>query len=208
MTHSLHRQGSIQTLKDDYVVLARAARGINYEGDEPKLRRIAEIVFEEGPVNAGYSAHNATMINGKWTKEVAMASQESTHHFIACFDSREKVRRVLKRLKEEDLGISIVVSGLTDEVIAMAREVGLKPHTINLSLGIRGRKDLLAEPQVLELTTMCGHGLVAQKLVRKAVDDVRAGRRTAENAAEMVGAPCICGIVNITRAARLLEGDS
>jgi len=205
MTHSLHRQGSIESLKNDFVMYARCSRGINTEGAEPKVRRIVEIVFDEGPTNAGDSPHHASMADGKLTRETALEFQKNTRGFISCFDDREKMKRILRRLKEEELGISIVVSGLIDDVMEMAREVGLKPHTINLSLGIRGKKELLPGPEVAELTTMCGHGLVPSKLVEKAIAEVRAGTRSPEDAARMVGKPCICGIVNLTRAARLLD---
>ncbi len=205
MTHSLHRQGSRESLKNDYVMYARCARGFNLEGAAPKVRRIVEIVFDEGPVNAGDSPHNASIAAGTLDREKAIEYQENTRGFICCFDSRERMKRVLERLKEEDVGISIVVSGLIDEVMGMAREVGLQPHTINLSLGIRGKKELLPGPEVLEFTTMCGHGLVASHLVEKAVAEVRAGRMTPEEGARLAGKPCICGIVNLTRAASMLR---
>jgi hypothetical protein len=48
------------------------------------------------------------MANGKWNKEIATASQEGSHNFIACFTDREKVKRVLEKLKEEELSISIL----------------------------------------------------------------------------------------------------
>lgn len=207
MTHSLHRQGSIESLKNDYVMYARNSRGINAEGSGSKLRRIAEIVFDEGPNNAGASDHNATIANGRWSREVALASQAGARGFICCFNSREKMKRVLERLKEEGLGISIVVSGLIDEVMGMARELGLKPHTINISLGIRGKTELLPDPETMEFTTMCGHALVSASLVKKAVAEVKAGIRTPEEAALMVGQPCICGIVNLARAAEMLGQD-
>lgn len=205
MTHSLHRLGSIESLKNDYVMYARCSRGINLEGAEPKVRRIVEIVFDEGPTNAGDSPHHASIADGKLTRETALEFQKNTRGFICCFSDREKVKRVLARLKEEDLGISIVVSGLIDEVMGMARELELKPHTINLSLGIRGKKKLLPHPEVMEFTTMCGHGLVAASLVEKAIAEMKAGTKTAEDAARMVGIPCICGIVNLKRAAGMLE---
>ncbi len=204
MTHSLHRQGSVESLKNDYVMYARCARGINMETAEPQVKRIVEIVFDEGPNNSGASTERASMANGTWTRERALASQKGTHGFICCFDDREKMKRVLGRLKEEDLGISIVVSGLIDEVMGMAKELGLKPHTINLSLGIRGKKELLPGPEVMEFTTMCGHALVASPLVEKALADIRSGRKTIPEAARMTGEPCICGIFNLTRAAGLL----
>ncbi len=205
MTHSLHRQGSVESLKNDYVMYARCSRGVNMEGADPKVRRIVEIVFDEGPNNAGDSPHHSSIAAGTLTREDALEYQENTRGFICCFDDREKMKRVLQRLKEEDLGISIVVSGLIDEVRGLAREVGLKPHTINLSLGIWGKQELLPGPEVLELGTMCGHGLIPTKLVKKVVAEVEAGRRTPEEGARMIGKPCICGIVNLTRAAKLLE---
>ena len=205
MTHSLHREGSVDSLKNDYVMYARCARGINMEAAEPKVKRIVEIVFDEGPVNSGSSNCRANMATATWDREIALASQKDTHGFICCFSDREKMKRVLQRLKEEDLGISIVVSGLIDEVMGMAREVGLKPHTINLSLGIRGKKELLPGREILELTTMCGHALVARSLVEKAISEVKAGTKTPEEAARMLGKPCICGIVNLERAATLLR---
>ncbi len=204
----MHRQGSIESLKNDFVMYARCSRGINLDGAEPKVRRIVEIVFDEGPTNAGDSPHHSSIAAGTLTREKALEYQEDTRGFICCFDDREKMKRVLERLKEEDLGISIVVSGLIEDVKGLAREVGLKPHTINLSLGIWGKKELLPGPEVMEFGTMCGHGLVATSLVKKAVAEVRAGTKTAEEAARMVGKPCICGIVNLTRAAQMLEKTS
>ncbi len=204
MTHSLHRQGSVESLKNDFVMYARCSRGINMEGADPKVRRIVEIVFDEGPTNAGDSPHRASIAAGNLTREYAIAIQENTRGFICCFDDKEKMKRVLQKLKEEDLGISIVVSGLVDDVRGLAREVGLKPHTINLSMGIWGKTELLPGPDVLEFGTMCGHGLVPTKLVNKAVAEVRAGRMTPEEGARMVGKPCLCGIVNLTRAANML----
>ncbi len=205
MTHSLHRQGSVESLKNDFVMYARCSRGINLDGAEPKVRRIVNIVFDEGPTNSGDSPHHASIADGRLTREKALEYQKDTRGFICCFNSREKMKRVLTRIKEEDLGISIVVSGLIDDVMAMAAEVGLKPHTINLSLGIRGKKELLPGPEVLEYSTMCGHGLVASNLVKKVTAEVRAGKRTPEEGARMIGKPCICGILNLERAARLLE---
>jgi len=205
MTHSLHRQGTVESLKNDYVMYARSAKGINMETAREKLMRIVEIAFEEGLNNSGSSYHRASVAAGNWDKEAAMAAQKDTYGFICCYDDREKMKRVLERLKEEDLGISIVVSGLIDQVMDMAREVGLQPHTINLSLGIRGKKELLPGPEVLEFTSMCGHALVANNLVRKAMEDVKTGAKTPEEAARMVGTPCLCGIVNLTRAAEKLQ---
>lgn len=208
MTHSLHRQGSVESLKNDYVMYARCARGLNLDGAAPKVRRIVEIVFDEGPDNAGDSPHHSSIADGKLTREKALEYQENTRGFICCFNDRDRMKRVLQRVKDEDIGISIVVSGVIEDVMEMAREVGATPHTINLSLGIRGKKELMPPPEVCEFTTMCGHGMVASRLVDKAIADVRAGKVAAAAAARMLAEPCICGIVNMDRAARLLEQTS
>lgn len=208
MTHSLHRQGSVESLKNDFVIFAYSSKGINMAGAPPKLRRIAEVVFDAGPVNAGTSRRNKSIANGLWDKETAMADQEDARSFICCFDDREKVKQVLSTLRDEELGISVVVSGLIDQVMEMAAELQLNPHTINLSAGVLGKKDLLPEAPVIDFTTMCGHSLIPNDLVRKAIDEVRAGTKTPEEAAVMAAVPCNCGIVNIARAARLLSANS
>jgi hypothetical protein len=76
--------------------------------------------------------------------------------------------------------------------------------TINLSLGIRGKKELLPGPEVMGMTGMCGHALVASSLVEKALAGVKAGKNTVAEAARMGGKPCICGIANLTQAAHPL----
>ncbi|NIO07214.1 MAG: hypothetical protein GTO40_04150, partial [Deltaproteobacteria bacterium] len=77
----------------------------------------------------------------------------------SAFHGREKLKEALIRLKEADEGISIVVSGLIDRVREIVSEIGLNPHTINLSLGIHGRTDRLPPPDIRQFTTMCGHGM-------------------------------------------------
>ena len=79
------------------------------------------------------------------------------------------------------------------------------PHTVEHSLGVWGKTDLLPDEEVLQISTMCGHGMVSFGLIEKAVADVKAGRSTPEQAARELAAPCVCGIFNPTRAAELLR---
>jgi len=81
----------------------------------------------------------------------------------------------------------------------------MKPHTINLSLGIIGKTELLPEEGILELTTMCGHALISAALVRKGIREVACGEKTPREASNMVGKPCVCGIYNLDRSDRLLS---
>ena len=44
MSHSLHRYGPVESLRGDYCIYARAAKGVNRgEGVGDKLRKILEI---------------------------------------------------------------------------------------------------------------------------------------------------------------------
>ncbi|MBC7338704.1 MAG: hypothetical protein H5U04_02390 [Firmicutes bacterium] len=203
MTHSLHRRGSSASLANDYVILVTPAVGFNDEGAPDKLREALEVVLEAGPANIGSYA-TGTVFAGATPEEIRKGLWEQPR--VRCaFAGREQVKRVLEELKKKDLGLSVTVSGLTDEVLDLAREVGLKPHSINLSLGVWGNTAALPSEDVLEFVTMCGHGLISRYLVEKAIDLVRRGRRTPEQAARMIAPPCVCGIFNPVRAAELFR---
>ena len=53
MTHSLHRVGIVDDLKEDYVILAMLATGINDKSpnSRQKLVKIAEILNQYNPTN-------------------------------------------------------------------------------------------------------------------------------------------------------------
>ena len=205
MTHSLHRRGSVDSLKDDFVFIARSSLDVNRKNCGPKFQRIRQILHEAGPTNAGSMETGGNIARGAFLKEWLARDSDDTI-IAATFSSKAKVRQVLQRLKQEDLGISITISGLIDEVFGLAKEVGLKPHTVNLSLGVHGRTDLLPPEEILQVTTMCGHALCAKSLAGKLKDEVAAGRLTAEEAARQLAEPCVCGIFNTERAAALLKG--
>ena len=76
----------------------------------------------------------------------------------------------------------------------MSKELGIKPHSINLSLDIWGKKEELPSEEILEFVTMCGHGLISQHLVKKVIEDVKSGKKTPRDAAVLIGQPCVCGI--------------
>jgi hypothetical protein len=121
------------------------------------------------------------------------------------FSDIEAVRQVIEEIVQADLGMSIVVSGLVDEVFEMSQRIGLQPHTVNFSLGIGGCVERLPEPAVLDLVTMCGHGMVSATLVERLISDVLEGRRAAAQAARIMARPCVCGIFNHERAQTLIE---
>ena len=122
-----------------------------------------------------------------------------------CFDSKEKMFEVLKRIKELDAGLSVTISGINEDVLEMANKLDIKAHSINYSLGIFGRTELLPPEEVMEFITMCGHGMISKDLVIKTINDVRKGKKTLRDAAKIIAQPCVCGIFNVNRAEKILS---
>jgi hypothetical protein len=198
----LHRYGPVESLRGDFCIYARAAKGVNRgEGVGDKLRKILGIFTSSGVVNFGSSHGGKSFSNGLKAEEYA-ETLDNSYGIIATFDDRESVKSVLTKAKEADTGISMVVSGLIDEVVKAARECGLKPHTATLSLGIFGKTERLPEDDVLEMTTMCGHSLVASGLIKDVIAKVKSGKLSPEDAALIASKPCTCGIFNTSRCVK------
>ena len=210
MTHTLHRQGSVESLKKDYCVLALVARQFDLKTEESKasaverLRKISDVMAGNDPVNLGSIYVPGTYAHGL-TSEQIKAGLKPNGFVLSVYDGKEKLKEVLSELKEKDFGISITVSGLIDEVFETCEEVGLAPHTISYSMGVWGKKSLLPKAEILEITSMCGHAMTSANLVKKAITDIKAGRTTAEAAAKEIAKPCACGCFNTSRAAELLQ---
>ncbi|KPK23156.1 MAG: hypothetical protein AMJ70_04220, partial [Dehalococcoidia bacterium SG8_51_3] len=122
----------------------------------------------------------------------------------AVFDNPEAVSEVLTELKEADLGQSVVVSGIFENVDQCLEKAGLKHHTANFSLGVWGKTEKLPEEEVLEVATMCGHAMISANLIKSMVDEIKAGRKTPDEAAKVLAPQCACGIFNPARAAKLM----
>ena len=132
-----------RTTQNDYTFYARASRYVNRDGCGPKLRKILSIALSEpNLVNYGSSQAGKSYEAGLKPEEYA-ATLDKAYGVAGCFSDREAVRSFLMKLKEADTGISIVISGLIDEVAKIAKEIGLKPHTAFLSLGVHGKRALL-----------------------------------------------------------------
>jgi len=203
MTHTLHRLGLDDTLEQDYVVLVMPSKDINHVGSGPKLRRFMELALEAGAVKIGDARLGNEYHQGGRDKVMENVVDRAVVH--AVFKDLDSLTRCLTALKEADLGMSVVVSGLFDKVEGCCRKVGLEKHTINQSLGRWGRTEKLPAPEILQFNLMCGHGMVSANLVKEVVADVKAGNCTAEEGAERLFQPCMCGVFNPHRAALLLK---
>ena len=204
MTHSLHREGSIDSLGRDYVLFIFPARGFNYSGSTPKVRRLMEIAYQSGPSNALASSLRRNLYSGVRPDEILDSLKDGDRAY-AVFNSKEKIREVLLRIQGADEGISIIVSGLIDQVKEITEEMGIDPHTINVSLGVLGNTEKLPAPELRQYTTMCGHGMISANFARKLVDRVKEARLTPEKAAGYMAKFCVCGAFNLSRAIRLLR---
>jgi len=204
MTHTLHRAGTPENLSNDYVIFAMSAKGHNELGSAQKMQEFFHIAHRHNPVNMGDMKTGSILT---LETEVILEKIQDTSIVHAVFTDLDAVAAVLRDLMAVDLGLSIVVSGLTDPLKHTCRDLGLSPslHTIEYSLGIWGKVDLLPPAEVLEVSTMCGHGQVAFRLIEKAAADVKAGRTTPAVAAARLAETCVCGVFNPLRAAELLR---
>ncbi len=203
MTHTLHRRGTRDSLSRDFVFLIMPSKDINHVGSAGPLRRFFELARETGCVKIGDCRSGNEYYQGSLDKVVQNVQDRAVIH--AVFDDRERAVTMLRKLKDADLGLSIVVSGLLDVVDNCCQQAGLQRHTVEHSLGIWGRTDRLPPENILEINTMCGHGMVTAGRINSIIDHIKGGRMTAERGAEELFTTCMCGIFNTKRAAELLQ---
>ncbi len=137
--------------------------------------------------------------------EQVMEEMEPPAEALVVFDNKQALEGFLKEVKEMDLGLSVNVSSLVEDVREMAPRTGVRPHSINYALGFRGNLYRLPDQYVLALTTMCGHGLIASNFAKKMIDRVKEKRLTPEKAARYMAKFCVCGAFNTSRAERILR---
>jgi len=180
VTHSNHRQGTRENLKNDWVMLSLPYRGPPVIME--KVEKYNEICRRHHPIN----------------------SDRPRGWYIWVFDDRDKMEATLKELAKAELGLSVVVSGLFDEVAECCRRIGTRVHTVNHSLGFWGRTEKLPPREILEITTMCGHALVAPSLVWHFAERVRREHVSVAAACQEMRKMCICDIFNHVRAEELM----
>ena len=218
MTNTLHRQGTPESLSRDYVVFTTIAKGYNEQGADEKKRRFLQMACKYRPVNTEIIRNPKVVDEGeKWIwSALAPPTMDAAHALekfpgsvgaTATFDNFEAVRNFVAELQEADLGISINISGPLDAAADCCRALGTQRHSAEHSLGIFGKKELLPSKQVLEISTMCGHGMVAFNFVTKIIDYIRLGLLTPEQGAAYLARPCTCGAFNTNRASELLEQE-
>jgi len=202
MTHTLHREGTLENLREDFVVFTMSAKTVNAKGSGEKMRRFFEILEKYNGVNYG-DMKTGNILNSDRDTIHDGIRDTSIVHFV--FTDKAVVGKVLDELEGAQLGTSVIVSGLVEETDRLCKQAGLRMHTVEFSGGVHGKLGLLPEKPVLEITTMCGHGMVASNLVREMVRQIKKGKKSLEEAGLELAKPCQCGVFNPKRAEALLE---
>ena len=200
MTHSLHRCGRAQEL--DYVWLLYHVKGINDQDLKERIGAAADIAVELGTVNWGdvKSGPMVCLSNDEIKNNITEQSR-----IRGAFSAKEQVTQFLNRMKQADMGLCVIIAGLLDEVLDACSANDITPHTINYSLGVFGKKELLADIATQDFTCMCGHHMVPDGYVDKLRARVRKGKLSPEKAAVKMAVMCPCGIFNQHRATELLK---
>jgi hypothetical protein len=211
MTHTLHREGNVRSLKDDYIWLVTATRGVNDDNLLEKKLKFLDIVDKVGSVNYGCETlGNLSSLSRSEFRERLKEKEGKPviQRIRGVFVSREQVKEFLQEMKAADLGLSIVVTGLHDEIFAICREIGLVPHSIHISLGVWGNTRRLPTDKILEFTTMCGHSLISSRIVELTIEKLKQGAASDEQLAKAtrdLTRICRCAIFNPVRCKRILK---
>lgn len=203
MTHTLHRMVDIEEDGEDFTVLCMAAQKYNDRGAGEKLKKIFRLVAASDPDNLAddnlggrYTGH---------TDEEILEHMGDKAYVGAAFSDKSSLKEALRKIKEADLGMSVVISGDYRVVFEILKAIDLKPHTVNMSLGIFGNRAILPRREVLAISTMCGHGMVTAKRIENVIEEVRSGKLSPEEGGKRLASTCTCGIFNPRRVARILQ---
>lgn len=205
MTHSLHRSGPIESQKKDFCWFMYQTKNVNDVNIKPKALEFiaaAEAVGSEnwGDVKSGpKTQYSIEEIKDRITDKSRLRG---------VFTKKQQVVEFLKIMKEKDTGLSIVITGVLSEVLPACEEAEVKPHSINYSLGVWGKKDNLPDETTLSITTMCGHHMIPPKFVEHMMDQVAKEKLTADEAAIKLANFCYCGIFNQVRCADIIKDNT
>lgn len=201
MTHTLYREGNIENLNNDFILFAVPSRN-HIPGTSKNLKKFFEIVLKHNPVNYGSMDIGNKFVISKEDILSRIGDDSAIH---AVYDNEKDFQLALKEIKEAELGLSVIASGLMDRVNRLAKDIGINRHTIAYSLGVWGKIEELPERKILQITTMCGHGMITKKLVKTFISKVKMNKLTAKEAAQKLCVNCHCGIFNPARAEKLIK---
>lgn len=202
MTHSLHRSGDIESQKEDYVWFMYQTKGVNDVNIKPKALEFIAVAEAVGSENWGDVKSGPKL---RYSIEEIKDRLSDKSRLRGIFTKKRQVVDFLRQIKAKSLGMSVIITGVLSEVIPACEEAGVKPHSINYSLGVWGKKDNLPDDTTLSVTTMCGHHMIPPKFVQHVMKRVKKGKITEEEGAKELAEFCYCGIFNHIRCANILK---
>ena len=227
MTNTLHRYSehyaferppNPQPVQDDFIVFAMASRGINDHDLVARYRAFLRLALKHNPVNMGDATKGGMLrprqdLNPKahWKRdqrpnpEEVIAGIEGHTTVAAVFDNYQDMKAFVDDVRSANLGISVNISAPIEDAERCCGETGITRHSVEYSLGFSGRVEKLPDSTVLELTTMCGHGMVSANFAKKMIDWSKENRRSPAELARTMARFCSCGVFNISRAERILD---
>jgi hypothetical protein len=227
MTNTLHRYSehyaferlpNPKPVRNDFIVFAMASRGINDDDLVEKYRAFLHLALKHHPVNLG-DATKGGMLRPRWDlnpkahwqrddrpdPDGVIAGIAGHTTVAAVFASYDNMKAFVDDLSKATLGISVNISAPIDQAERCCRESGIVRHSVEYSLGFCGRVERLPDSTILELTTMCGHGMISANFAKKMIDWVKENRRDAVAVARTMARFCSCGVFNISRAESILN---
>ena len=202
MTHSLHRSGPIESQKKDFNWFMYQTKGVNDVNIKPKALEFIAVAEAAGSENWGdVKSGPKTQYPIEYIKD----NISDKSRLRGVFTKRDQVVDFLEQIKAKDLGLSVVITGVLEEVLPACKEAEVTPHSINYSLGVWGKTENLPDETTLSITTMCGHHMIPPKFVEHMIDQVRKGKLTEDQAAIKLCNFCYCGIFNQIRCAEIIS---
>jgi len=227
MTNTLHRYSehyafepppNPQPVDNDFIVFAMASRAINDEQLVEKYRTFLSLAVKHHPVNIGDATKGGVLRprrdmnpTAHWKRDQlpnpdeVIAGIEGHTTVAAVFENYADMTAFVADVRAANLGISINISAPIDDAERCCHDTGITRHSVEYSLGFCGRVDRLPNAATLELSTMCGHGMLSANFAMKMVDWVKENRRSPEQAARYMARFCTCGVFNTKRAEAIIE---
>jgi hypothetical protein len=216
--YAFERLSDPAPVRDDFIVFAMASRGINDDNLIEKYRTFLRLSLKHNPVNIGDATKGGVLRprrdlnpSAHWKRhqrpdpDEVITGVEGHTTVAAVFDNFENMKAFVDDVRNANLGISVNISAPMEEAERCCREAGITRHSVEYSLGFCGRVDKLPEATVLELTTMCGHGMISAHFAKKMIDWVKENRRSSAAAACTMARFCSCGVFNLSRAESILN---
>ena len=146
MTNTLHRYGKAESFVDDYIVFSLPAKSkaAGQTGDAlAAQKRFMQVAAEYSPCSLGDALHGGSLrptksksIFGHWGKrnkpnfKKVLEGMSKAGTMAAVFDSRDKAEAFVKRIKEEDLGLSVNISSSIENAKNACKHAGIDRKSV------------------------------------------------------------------------------